>query len=92
MTAPGQYLKSPTANLDYGVDWSPWLATGETISTSTWTIQTGLTSSNPANTNTLAIVWLAGGAPGVNYTAQNQITTSQGRTDARTLHILCQAR
>ena len=92
MTAPGQYWKSPAANLDYGVDWSQWLASGETISTSTWTVATGITAGTMSNTNTEAVVWLSGGVPGVTYTALNQITTSQGRTDARTLHILCQPR
>ena len=93
MTAPaGPYYKGPTENLDYGVDWSKWLATGETISTSAWTVATGLVVGTQSNTTTATVVWLSGGTAGAIYTAMNQITTNQGRTAARTLQIVCEAR
>jgi len=44
-----RFLKDPDAVLDYGFDWSDWLADGETISTSTWTVETGITKDSDSN-------------------------------------------
>lgn len=88
MTTQYQWIKDPSAVLDYTVDWSQWLDTGDTITTSTWVIApTGLTQQSAASTPTAATVWLSGGTLGITYTVTNRITTAQGRDDARTLLI-----
>ena len=87
-----QYLKDPDAVLDYGFDWSDWLADGETISTSTWTIPTGLTEDSETETTTATKVWLSGGTAGTDYTVSNKIVTSDGRTDERSMTIRVQER
>lgn len=80
-------LKDPNATLDYGFDWSEWLATGDTISSSDWTVPAGLTEVSASNTTTTATVFLSGGTAGSSYDVVNRITTANGRTDDRTITI-----
>lgn len=86
------YTKDPSAVLDYRIDWSGWLAASETISTSTWTPESGITVDNETETTNTATVWLSGGTAGVEYTLTNRITTNQGRTDERSITILVKDR
>lgn len=81
------FLKDPDATLDYGVDWSDWLAQGETITGSVWTLTAGITKYNESYGTTATTVWLQGGVSGTTYRATNHITTSEGRQDDRTLTI-----
>lgn len=85
-------LKDPDAKLDYGFDWSDWLSTGETISTSTWTVPTGMTQDSSSNTTTIATVWLSGGTVGITYRLINKIVTSQSRTEERSIDIVVENR
>jgi len=87
MGAPAQtFEKDPNAVLDYVVDWGTWLA-GDTIVTSIWTAETGITVVSDTKTATTATVWLSGGTAGSDYNVVNRITTTMGRTDDRTLRI-----
>ncbi len=97
------FIKDPQAVLDYSVDWSAWLAQGETIAASRWTATTGITiaaTPAPSFTPTTATVWLSGGAVGGGeevgiargvaqraYRITNTITTSAGRTDERSIFV-----
>jgi len=83
--------KDPAAVLDYIVDWTTWLD-GDTIATSTWTVQTGITKDSDTNTTTGATIWLSGGVDGTTYELVNQITTAGLRTDERTFTILVRDR
>ena len=80
-------IKDPDAVLDYGLDWSNWLASGETISSSSWVVETGLTKDSSSNTTTTATVWLSGGTAGRTYRITNSIVTSTGREDDRSILI-----
>lgn len=80
------YTKDPDAVLDYSIDWSDWLD-ADTISTSTWTVETGLTKGTVSNTTTLTTVWLSGGTAGTSYSVSNRIVTAGGRTEDRTFYI-----
>jgi hypothetical protein len=95
---PSTVLKDPDAVLDYKFDWkastngtgdSDWLASGETISSRTVTVQTGLTkdSDSLTDTNTSVTVWLSGGADDTDYTVECEIVTSASRTDQRTMIV-----
>jgi hypothetical protein len=89
------YVKDPSELLDYAIDWNDgWLATSpaETISTSNWTVATGITKEDESNTTTTATVWLSGGTHGQEYLATNTITTSDGRTGERSIKILVRNR
>jgi hypothetical protein len=80
------YTKDPDASLDYGINWAAWLGT-DTIATSTWIVDVGLTKGTASNTTTTTTVWLSGGTLGVTYKAVNRIVTAGGRTNDRTLRV-----
>ena len=86
----------PNADLDYGIDWftNGWLAAGETIVTSTWTVPAGLTSHNGSTNGLIATIWLSGGVVGTRYTVTNRIVTSTvpPRTDERSIILNCRDR
>jgi hypothetical protein len=92
----GAYIeKDPQANLDYSVDWSDWLAQGDNLRTSSWTISTvsgdgsPLTqTANTTNTNTsTSTIYVSGGSAGNTYTVTNHITTDNGLVDERYFRI-----
>lgn len=78
--------KDPDAILDYMIDWTAWLGS-DTISSSTWTVTTGITKVSSVNTTTTATVWLSGGTLAATYNVTNRIVTAGGRTDDRTIVI-----
>lgn len=93
--------KDPAEVLDYSRDWdrsredaaagTGWLAAAETISASTWAIETKTGDTTPLIQTTPApsiaggktTVWLSGGTAGLSYRVTNHITTSQGRQGER---------
>ena len=75
-----------TELLDYTLDWSTWLPVGDAISTSNW-VATGLTSSSASISGNKTTIWLTGGTAGSDYTITNTITTTGGRTGAKTVII-----
>lgn len=79
----------PQARLDYAIDWSAWLQSGETINASTWSVPDGITQATPepSETDGVATIWLTGGTVGQNYMVTNHITTSMGREDDRSLFL-----
>lgn len=85
--------KDPSAILNYTLDWSEWLPTGQTISTSTWAVSTisgdaaPVTTVTTSNSGTTTIVKLSGGTAGNLYTITNTITTSGSLTDRRHFRI-----
>lgn len=83
----GRYTKPAAAVLDYGRDWSDWLPTGDTIATSTWAVDAGLTLGAHDHDDTSTRVWLSGGTVGEAYWATNRITTAGGRTDERAIQV-----
>lgn len=52
----------------------------DTISTSTWTADNGITLSSESNDTTTATVFVSGGNPGNTYKVTNKIVTAAGRT------------
>lgn len=93
-----RFTKDPDAVLDYKFDWAnttnggstpDWLASGETISTRTVTVEAGLTKDSDSLTDsaTSVTIWLSGGTAGESYTVHCRIVTSAGRTDDRTVTI-----
>lgn len=81
--------KDPDAVLDYRIDWSVWLASaaGDTLVTSDWEAEPGITIDDDDHDTTSATVWLSGGTVDTQYKVTNHVTTAGGRTDDRTLII-----
>ena len=100
---PDSFVKDPGEVLDYDRDWkfrdeasrtaggtgNGWLAAGETITTSTWSVPTGITQATPAPSQAdgLAKIWLSGGIAGEEYRITNTVVTSAGRTGRRSFTI-----
>lgn len=80
------FVKDPDSVLDYTVDWDSWLST-DTISSSDWVIESGITEDSASNTTTTATVWLSGGTAGTRYKVTNRIVTAEGRTADRSFYV-----
>lgn len=72
--------KDPDETLDFQIDWSTRLDTGDTIVTSTWIIPDGLTKQSDGKTTNATTVWLMGGTAGTSYLVLNRVVTANGRT------------
>jgi hypothetical protein len=93
----GTYIpKDPNASLQYGMDWSEWLPQGGSLSSSTWTVETtgtnAITVADSTIFNNVALVTIAGGVEGTNYTVANTITTDDGFVDARRFRVKVEKR
>jgi hypothetical protein len=83
--------KAPAAVLDYQVDWSAWLATGETIQgTPVVSADAGIVVNPPGKAtsaaNGVVTFWLGGGTSGITYNVTVTVTTNS-RTDSRTIQV-----
>lgn len=77
--------KHPDESAIYSMDWSRHLNSGATISTSSWTVDTGLTKVGEGivSGNTKTSVQVSGGQPGTEYACTNTVVTSDGETKKR---------
>lgn len=93
MAAPS-YVMDPSAVLDFEIDWSSWLVTGEfIIGTPVIVVPTGIVLSVGASVaGGIVIFWLSHPVVGSYYTVDCTITTNQGRTDSRSIQIFSQLR
>lgn len=85
MTAP-RFIKDPAGTLDYSIDWADWLG-DDSISSSSWTVPSGLVLGTSQVSPTVATAWLGGGTVGDSYYVTNHIVTAAGRVDDRSLII-----
>ena len=87
------FIKDPDAVLDYAFDWEEyWLESSETIASHTITVQTGITNDSDSESDGIVTVWLSGGTAGTTYEVACEIVTTSGRTDERTISIICNER
>lgn len=84
-----RFSKTPTEVVDYSIDWSD--ISPDTISTSTFAVDTGITKDNETNDTTSSTVWVSGGTDGTDYQITNTITTAGGRTFQRDFVIKVRA-
>jgi hypothetical protein len=93
-----EFDHAPDSNLDYGFNWQArgWLALGETITSSSWTVNFGVTLSNPQNLSGITSVFVRGGSVGTIYKLVNTISTTASdgltRSDSRTIILSCKNR
>lgn len=82
------YFKDPDDVLDYAIDYGKkWLKGGDTIVTSTYLIDAGITKVSDTHTTMMTTIWLSGGTADTQYKVTNRITTAQGRQKDITLRI-----
>lgn|SRR5688572_5292603 len=77
MMQPPLDAKTPDEEKDYGLDWTDQLD-GATISTSAWTVPSGLTNEGDDIDGATAVIRLSGGTAGQNYTLLNSVVLSNG--------------
>lgn len=91
-----ELTKDPNAVLDYGIRWTDWLVSGDSISTSTWAIDVApdasLTIDSSSIVDGVPTVWLSGGTAGETYVVRNRVVTADSRTDDRSIVIHVRAR
>lgn len=80
--------KTPNGVANIGFNYSAWLTPqSDTILSSTWTADTGITLGAAGFTTTATTTWVSGGTAGVAYTLTNKITTVGGRVEERSFTI-----
>ena len=82
------FTKDPTAVLDFAMDWSTWLASGESISSySVFVDNTAMGISTHNHNSGVVTAWLTGGNVGSNYTVSIRVGTNASRIDKRSFLI-----
>ena len=90
--------KDTEATLDYSINWTNWMPSGDSISTSTWTVTSPsgdsdpITVSSDSETSYIATAVLTGGTAGNLYTITNTIVTTNSITDRRHFRVSVKAR
>lgn len=89
-------LKHPEATLDYAVDWGADYLSGEALATSDWTVEPaepgGVAIASSAFDLLVANVVVGGGVNGHLYRLTNQVTTTDGRNDSRSIMLRVEKR
>ena len=83
-------LKDANASLDYTINWADWLASGDSLSESTWLVDgpdSGLSLDASGNTSTTTTIWLSGGTSTYIYTVTNRVTSACGRIDDKSIRV-----
>ena len=92
----GTYLKDPSAEIDYSVDWAAGYLDGQTIFLSQWAVAPaepgGVAVLTEAQSGGRTPATLTGGMPGRVYRVTNRVTLSDGRRDERTLTLRVEQR
>lgn len=83
------FIKDPDSILDYTFDWAPWLGPTDTITLSTWIVESPLVSESggESQTPTTTTLFVSGGVHGTSYDVTNSITTLGGRKTDRTIEL-----
>lgn len=86
---PQRIGKESTAILDFTIDLTNLLQTTEAISTSSWTVPTGITQVTNTHDDSMATIWLSGGTLNNNYELINTVVTNSvpARTFVNRLYI-----
>lgn len=89
-----QFTKDPDSVLDYAVDWQDVLEDGESILSSSWTVEDlgnaddlKEHSKGTAVDSGKVLIWLEDGVAGETYEVTNAISTSDDRQYDRTFRI-----
>ncbi len=81
--------KDPDETKDFLINWAIRLTSldSDTISSSSWVAEDGITIDSDTNTTTTATVWLSGGTIKEFYLVTNTIVTDGGRTLEQSIRI-----
>lgn len=79
--------KTPDEEKDYGIDWRKWIASGVTITSSDWTVPSGVTEESASISGLYTLIRLSGGTAGQTYELINDIVTSTGEELERAIEV-----
>lgn len=79
--------KAPDEEILEGFDWSDRISAGDSLASSTWTLDSGLSGNSGAYNQTSTQVELTGGTAGAQYRVINLVTTSQGEAFQRSFKV-----
>jgi hypothetical protein len=90
-----RFVKDPQEVLDYTIDWSQWLVSGDYITAVTATAPTGIVITSPSAASiigsgvnaTATKVWVSGGTAGTSYDIALRVTTNGTRQGERSITI-----
>jgi len=89
------YLKDPMSSVDYAIDWSQYLD-GKTIVASAWSVapaeEGGVAIEEASFDTDRAAARMSGGVTGHVYCLSNQVTLSDGSSDARSIALRVEER
>lgn len=89
-------LKDPASSLDYMIDWATSYLGGDNLLESSWSVvpveNGGITIDGSSFDDESAKVKVSGGCQGKVYRLLNQITTTGGREDSRSILIRVEVR
>ena len=74
------FNKQPAEVLDYDIDLTEWIASGDTVTGTTVSADAGLTVTVSNGTTTIPKIWCSSGTDGTTYKVTVTITTDGGRT------------
>jgi len=84
----GAYIeKDPYAVLDYSLDWTNWMPSGDTITSIAVSADAGITIDSTTNTDYIATANISGGTAGNIYNIEFKIVTTNGLRDSRNFRI-----
>lgn len=86
MTSTFAEIKDPNETISIPIDWSDKLG-ADTISSSTWVVDAGITLDSDSNTTTTATAVVSGGIDGGYYNCTNRVTTNAGRIWDRSVRV-----
>jgi len=85
------YAKAPDSRVDFSLDWTDWLGSGETISSASWRVDPddadGLTLDGQIDADALRGIHVSGGVRGHMYRLLCRVTTSAGRVVERGISL-----
>jgi hypothetical protein len=81
------FTKDPGEVIVYTIDYANELASGDTISTTAWVLETGITNDSDTNTTTTTSITISGGTADTSYRAENTVVTAAGETIVDAIYI-----
>ena len=85
------YPKDPASNVDFSIDWSSWLQSGETIASANWSVEpsgdASLSLGAQTSGSTVTSVFVSGGVAGHRYRLTCLATSSEGRAAERSITL-----
>ncbi len=81
------FNKDPAANKDYGFDWTLWMSSGDTISSSVFSAGGTCAVTSSCISSHSTICFIGSGTPGTSIKVTNRINTTQGRIEERSFDM-----